>query len=317
LNITDSSIAFDVNAQLLAGVTAQISFLTGALTGYTFDLNAYDHANKKIFFNQFTDSNDYLLPNTLNKPAVGDTYVLLNITMPQSYIDVAEAALKAATQTFLDQNSSPNVTYELNIDEKYARLNNIEIQIGDEINIIDADLSINSNIRCVAVSFPVVNPYLITATIADTITYNVQEKVIAKTITNQQQIITIDRTQQENQRINSILYKKMKDLIFDPDGYFKNGDTSSLTTETGMLTVGMPSQNFSINDVTIEPNFGGDVNSFKISAGTLFHNVYSITGLGNVWNVNGVTVSALDPDKAYYVYARCSKTSLAGDWLDR
>lgn len=315
LAITDHTLNFDVNAQLLSGVTAQISFLTGALTGYTFDINTYDNANKKVYFNQFTDSNDYLLPNTLNKPVVGDTYVLLNIKMPQTYIDAAEAQLKAATQTFLNQNSSPNVTYDLSIDEKFARMNNIEIHVGDEVNIIDADLSVNNNIRCSSVSFPLVNPYLITATIADTITYTVQEKQIAQTINNQQQIITIDRTRQEEQRINSIIYKKMKDIIFDPDGYFKNGDTSSLTVETGMLTVGLPSQNFSIDGVKVEPNYNGDVNSFAISNGTLFHNVYSIAGLGNVWNINGLLISDLDPDKSYYVYARCARSALTGDWM--
>ena len=307
----DSGIDFNINDYLLSGVTAQIVFNTGALSGYTFDLNAYSDGDKKIFFNQFTDSNDYLIPNTLNKAAVGDTYVIVNIKMPQSYITNAESDLKVATQTYLDQNSNPSVTYELSIDEKFARQNNIEIHAGDEIQVVDVDLSISSNIRATAVSYPIVNPFLITATIADLITYTVQERQVAQTVNQHQQIINISRTTQENQLINSIIYSKMKDLIFDPDGYFKTGDTASLTAEFGMLTVGFKSQNFSINGVMIENNYEGDPNKFRITAGTLFHNVYSISGLGNEWNVNGVENLALDPDTSYYVYARCSRTSLS------
>ncbi|MGN6352814.1 MAG: phage tail protein [Parafilimonas sp.] len=313
--ITDADIDFNVNDYLLEGVTAQISFKTGALAGYTFDLNAFNNTTKTISFNQFTDSNDYLLPNDLNKPTIGDTYVLVNIKMPESYIEAAEAELLAATQDYLDQNSSPNVSYTLSIDEKFARQNNIEINVGDEINIFDNDLGIDQKIRVAEISYPIVNPFLISAVIAGTITYNVQERAIAQTVNNQRMLITTNKTQKENQRINSIIYRKLKDLIFDPDGYFQQGDLSALTIETGMLTVGLPSQNFSIDGVQIENNYGGDVNAFNISAGTLFHNVYSIDGLGNEWEVNGATIGSLDPDTAYYVYARCSRTALTGDWM--
>src|SRR5690606_34185254 len=102
------------------------------------------------------------LPYTNMFPAIGDKYVLVNIAMPQSYVDAAEAELRAKTQDSFNQMARP--PYFISIDEKYMRDNGIELNAGDRVKIKDADLDVDDMIRVTAVSFPLVNVNQITAT---------------------------------------------------------------------------------------------------------------------------------------------------------
>jgi len=106
-SIFDNTIDFDINAQLLEGVTAKIVFKTGDLGGNQFEITAYDHVTKKITFKEFTEENDYKLPNDVVKPALGDEYTLVDIKMPQTYIDAAEAELQVKAQEYLDEHDHP------------------------------------------------------------------------------------------------------------------------------------------------------------------------------------------------------------------
>lgn len=312
--ITDSSLDFDINAQLMSGVTAAIVFKTGDLAGYQFDIISYDAANKIIHFKQFTDSNDYLLPNSTFKPSVNDIYTLVNIIMPQTYIDAAETLLQSKTQTYLDENSVPQVAYSLKLDPFFVKQNGTLLHTGDRINITDAGLGINKTIRVSAVSFPLYDANQITATIADTIPYTIQERLIAKAISNSNVIRDVDRTRSEASRINAMRTRELQNLVFDPDGYFDTDHIKPESIETLMLSVGAKSQDFNLSGVTIQPNATGDPNSLTISAGQLIHHEIEIDGLGDVWEMAAASLTGLDPASAYYVYAKCSQTELTGTW---
>lgn len=315
--ITDTTLDFDINAHLLEGNTAKVSFKTGELQGEEFEILRYNHATKTITCKVSTDSNSYTLPNGVFSAHVGDVYTLLDISLPQTYVDDAEARLRAKTQKYLDENCIPRVLYSLELDPLYARDNSIMLKPGDKVRIQHAALGIDDLIRVSSISYPLNFPETITqetkitVEIANFIPYTISERVIADTIDNQKEIKVVDRRNAERARLNSMNMKQLAGRVFDPDGNLAKGQESLYAA---MGTFGFASQNYVLNNVTINPNAGGDQNTLTISAGQLIHYFYEIESLGYIWNMEAAAFNNLDPAKFYYAYAKCSKTSLQGTW---
>ncbi|MCW0484070.1 phage tail protein [Gaoshiqia sediminis] len=153
LTITCSTIDFNLNDQLLAGITAKVVFLDGDLMGNQFEISAYDHATKSITLIQGASEGGLVMPKADTFYASpGDKFVFVDILMPQSYVDAAEASLKAAAQAYLDYYSQLRVKYKLSLDYRYIRDNTISLKVGDVIRIIDADLGIDKQIRITGIS---------------------------------------------------------------------------------------------------------------------------------------------------------------------
>lgn len=311
---TDANLDFNINDYLLEGTVAKVVFKTGALTGYEFELKRYLNDSKTLIILPFVEENDYELPNDLNFAAIGDEYTLVDIKMPQSYIDAAEANLKAATQEYIDENSAPRVAYAIDIDEKFIKANGIALKVADLVRVIDADLGVDTQIRISELSYPLVNSFKVSAIFSDSILYTTQERLIADTVDNTILTRNVDRRRAELARRSAARMRQLQDLVFDPDDYFNPERIKPLSIETLMLSVGAKSQNFGLLGVTLQPNAGGNTANFNISGGQLVHYEISIEGLGYVWNVAPNNFSGLDPVKPYYVYAKCSKTSLTGIW---
>ncbi len=318
--VADSALDFNINDYLIEGITAMIVFKTGAMMGIECEIWKYDNATKRIYFNPYSDADGYTTPSYNGgspvQPEVGDTYTLVNISLPQSYINTAEAALLAATQAYIDENSIPQVVYSCAIDPKYAASISLDLNVGDKVTIIDADLGINSVIRASGIDFPLVNPYQVNALIADFVPYTLQERIIKNTVSTKKETIFVDRRSAEQARRNSMRQKQMKDLLFDTDGYFDQTNIKPFSIETAYLAVGTKSRDFWLSGVVIKANYGGDANAFNISAGSLVHLQIQIGGAGFTWVIaNPVTISALTPATAYYLYAKCSKAVLTGQWI--
>lgn len=314
LTIKDTALDFDINEYLLEGTTAKIVFKSGALSGYEFEIEGYDHSVNKIKFIPFVEENGYTLPNDLNFPEVGDEYTLVDIKMPQVYIDEAEIKLRERTQEFLNENSVPRVIYTIEIDEKFVREQGVDLQVGHLVTVLDDALGINSKIRVAEVSYPLVNPDKVTAVIADTIPYTDQERLIANAIDANTEIVNVDRQGLELARRSALRFKRLQEMVFDPDGYFDPEHIKPSSIETLMLSVGARSQAFGLIGVRIQANASNNANTLDISGGQLAHYQIEIEGLGYVWEMDPETFINLDPLKSYYVYARCSATSLTGTW---
>lgn len=313
ITIEDSTLDFNMNAQIVQD-TPKMVMQSGALSGYEFEISSYVDANKSFRINKFKDSDGTVLPNSTTFFSVGDKYTLTGITMPQSYVDAAIDRLRNEAQAYLDENSTPRVEYDLTFSEIYAKQNNVVLGVGDRIKVVDDPLHADSKIRVSAISYPLARPHKIKATIADSVGYTYIEKVIAQTVNNKTIIKKVDRTQEENARLNYATFQDIKKAIFDPDGYFDGGALKPNSVETLYLGVGSESQSFKLSGVYININAGGDPNTLDISEGDLYHYAYSITGLGNVWHIDNKTITGMDGAKMYYLYARCSKTSLHGEW---
>ena len=102
---SDSTLDFDVNEQLIDGVVAKITFNTGYLAGYEFEITSYSRSSKQFTLISYEDSNGLILPNDNLKIQTGDKYVIHDIEMPQSYISNAETELRQKAQDYLNENS--------------------------------------------------------------------------------------------------------------------------------------------------------------------------------------------------------------------
>lgn len=314
--LTDSAMDFDLNDYLIEGQTATIVFKSGDNSGVECEIWNYDNTNKRFYITPFTDSTGYIQPNITNHPNIGDSYTLVNISMPQSYIDTAETALQVATQAYIDENSVPMVVYTVEIDPKYASGIGLVLDAGDKVTVVDTDLGINSLIRVSGIEFPLVNPYQIKAVIADFVPYTLQERIIKAAISTRKETVFVDRRQSELARRNTVNQKSLKDLLFDTDMYFDATNIKPLSIETAYLSVGARSSDFWLSNVTIKANYLGDANRLYVSNGSLVHLQIEIAGLGYTWVIGTpLDQAALTPASAYYLYARCSKSALTGSWI--
>lgn len=313
LLLTDTALDFDINDHLIVGVVASVVFKSGDLMGNEFEIESYDHDTKTIKIIPYVDENGYILPNEIIQPEDGDLYTLTGISLPQTYVDAAEIKLK---QRGDDDISQPErLPYDIEIDEKFMRDNGLSLNVGDRVLIKDDDLDIDDTIRMSSIQYPLVNPDKITAEISDKVLYTKVDRVIKDQKRENDIVVRKQTEDHETTRRNMLRFKQLNDLIFDPEGYFDPERIKPFSIEAYLLSVGAQSQNFGLNGVTISTNHLGDENTMVISAGDLVHYTLEIEGLGYVWTLPQSTFSSLDPAKSYYVYARCSRTVLTGEWM--
>jgi hypothetical protein len=200
----DTSMDFDVNTQLLPGTAAKVTFNTGQLAGYTFEISNYHNATKEFTILRNKDEHSIEVPSTLFKPAIGDQYVLIDINMPQTYIDAAEAALKAKAEASLLVSSEPQVTYTLTFDPVYLRNKNLTLNIGDLIWLEDDNLGVQRKIRITSVTRNVLQEFVFQVELADIIQPSTIERIVNSTNTNSAAVNQVQGQVNNNALLNGI-----------------------------------------------------------------------------------------------------------------
>jgi hypothetical protein len=133
--ITIEDIGFDIN-DYLSNEAATISFKTGKCAGREFEIVSctYDATNKHYILNcaraEDTDI-DLYFPNKYYNIQSGDEYVLLNIEMPDIYIEDAAQRLLTAAKKYLAENDYVRYTYTPSIDEIRLKRQDDEAQVSN------------------------------------------------------------------------------------------------------------------------------------------------------------------------------------------
>lgn len=219
----DSGMDFNLNDYLLSGLSAKIHFLTGVLAGYSFELNAtngYIDNLKQFTMIVNTDEKDFQVPSESLKPEVGDQYVLLDILMPQTYIDAAEAKLAQRAQEFIDKYSNPQVSYQLTIDPIYLQRNPITIVPGDWVKIGDAEVAIFENVRVLGISFPLLFPNRLEVQLADEAQTSVEQLIFRE----QQKLAAMTASANAKYASLSLLASELSRLKFIHELFEKRND---------------------------------------------------------------------------------------------
>ena len=321
---------FDLNAKrqdgstiyLIADTTAKITFQTGGLAGYSFDIHSYNHTTHEFVINKFQDENGLVFPNDSSaafQVAVGDKYIIEDINLPSQYITDAEARLLEKAQEELAKVCQPQVSYALELDQEFfinvfgREVPTEVLHVGDAIHIIDEQIGVDKEIRITRIERDLLKPHAYTVQLSDTVTKNTSTRIL-----NELQDIheIIYNNGLANPTVARRRWKTAQELLsmmFDPDGDYYTERIKPLSIDTSMLAVGAKSQQFVLKNVTFEPNYNGSYVYLRISAGQLIH--YTISEEGVVtWSLSAATIT-LDTTSAYYIYARCNRADGQASWL--
>lgn len=324
----DNTMNFDLNETdnkgqtkwLIAGVNAKVKFTTGNLAGYEFEIHKYTHSTKEIQLVPFTDENGLKFPSETSaafKFAPGDKYFFTDINLPDSYKAEAELELKEESEGYYLQNCQPQVQYGLNIDQNFIKqfAGNLTVvnlfAVGDYIPIEDEDIGVEKSVRITGFTRDLLQPYKYSLTLADSVTKSTYTRIISD-LKEIDEIIKINNLADPSKaRRNWRASQEVLAMVFDPDGDYYSEKIKPLSIETTMLQAGAKSMQFVLRNVVFEPNYQSNPNYIRISAGQLIH--YTIEETIRNWEIAQVSYSNLVSNTAYYIYARCSKTTGAGN----
>ena len=325
---SDSSMDFDLNEKdengtkyLLNGVNAKIHFNTGDLAGYEFEIvkeTGYNSTTKEFHIIKFADENSYEFPSKDSdafRISLGDEYVILDIQMPQSYIDNAEAELFEKADEYLSDKLEPNIQYLLDVDTLHLQriLNDTVTQffsIGDFIKVVDEDFDINRYIRIKSIERDLRNPFDYKLTLSDSKVTNFLSGTIPGEINTIKNIIKINNLNNPAKaRRNWKDAQEVLNMVFDVEGDYYTEKIKPNSIETTHLQVGAKSMQFNLIDSFFEPNFEGNPNKIRWSACKLVH--FAISDKIVDWQIQGGQKD-LESNKPYYLYAKCNKSNNIG-----
>jgi len=330
LKFTDSSM-FDLNATdasgntlyLLNGTPAKIHFNTGNLAGYEFEVSAYDHATHTFTLIAIRDEYDRLFPSTESaafKIAVGDKYKILDVALPDAYVNAAESALQTAGQAYYDDHCQPRVKYALGVSRSFLEkmfpdesvITNV-FHVGDYIRIVDTEIGVDKLIRIQSFNRDVLHPYDYDLSLSDTHETSLTATIIDDEIKHDKEIqvgkINNVKAIRQGWRAN----REILESVFDEDGDYYTEKIKPLSIETKYLSVGAKWSQFQLLNALFEPNYGGNPTSFHATACTLVHYAISDTEI-KTWAIGAFSASVTDTGY-YYLYAKCSKSAQTGVFL--
>lgn len=324
---TGDNAMFDLNAKgpdgstiyLLGDVAAKIKFQSGQLAGYEFDVHKYDHATRTFIINRFTDENGTVFPSATSdafKFHKGDEYIITEIQLPQSYITAAEnKMLERATKDFATM-TQPQVSYKLTIAEDFftamfGREVEAEVlHVGDYINIEDEDIGVNKAVRIVRIERNLLKRHTYDITLSDTVTKSTTVRVLNE-IEDINEVININKlADPAKARRRWLATQELLNMVFDPEGDYYSEKIKPLSIETQMLSVGAKSTQFTLQNITFQPNYNKNPNTLYVSSGRLVH--YAIEETIKTWVLTGATFTNLTASTAYFIYAKCPTTETPG-----
>lgn len=296
------SLPFDINDHL-AEEEAQIKFTSGELTGEAFVITSYNHTSGELCFSA-SDDNGYVLPSATRQPHVGDGFVLLNITMPDTYVTAAEEELRTATAEELVKRHEKAKAYTLDIDPRHVRNAQINVVPGDSVRVVDTPSKLDSAVRITEVSYPLQNPEKLSIVLSDTPLYASLADKIEADINN------------VSQGVNQIKNTSDTSLSFWNRAFEIRTFGSITAIVAKMHFVGSKTIS-QLGDGSSVPGEGGTGGS-----GTMYHDqlqhldwpnqhpIEAITGLQDALNgklaTTAISAWALQPEKPSYTWAEIS-----------
>lgn len=145
--VTVNQIGFDISKQAsaISDGLCTISFKTGWCAGREFTVKkcVYSETNDKWVLTvarQNDESIGQYFPNSVYQIAHGDRFVLIDLTMPETYVLSAQVRLYNRALEVLSSMSSPKFTYEPEIDAKVLSRAPEKILEGMYMPIYDTDI---------------------------------------------------------------------------------------------------------------------------------------------------------------------------------
>lgn len=144
-HITLRQVGFDIAAQGDLGDGKVISMRSGKCQGRSFAIKdaildiEHDTWDLECYRSE-DESVGQWFPNSAYPVEEDDRFVLLDIAMPDSYINVAENRLYSAAQSLLSDTATERWQYIPEIDAKYMVENSRSIRAGENMTIVGVDI---------------------------------------------------------------------------------------------------------------------------------------------------------------------------------
>ncbi|WP_285011186.1 hypothetical protein [Pedobacter faecalis] len=293
--ITDTGIDFDINAHLYGDLSAKITFLTGQLAGYVFEIakGGYNHTTRTIKFNKNEMEKAFELPSEDLHAAVGDTFSLFDIQMPTAYVTAAEARLLERGTEYFQEESIPKCTYKTPTDHVFFDNHSIALQLGNYYHIKDHDVLLDGQIRAVGFDQDLHDEYKYTNLKLSNVAVKGSPIVRqANSVASTRKALNLNKIGDINRaRLNWRTTNELTSLL------------NTLRAEMLLITLDGGSYQTSVSS-TLE------VDEFVATDGQIVHEQY--TDNGGIWTVTGIT-EALEANQPYYVYIKAYRNSQLAD----
>lgn len=319
--MVDATLEFDIRDYLLGGLTAKISMKSGALAGYEFEIKKYDDDEKAIYIIPFKDENGYTVPNENLFISQDDYYTLIDISIPQSYIDVAEAELEVAAQEYIDYFSNPLVSYRVLTNPSLIYTLPVGFNVGDKVAVIDSDLNISKQLRISQLVFDdYTKVYEFILSDSSRLTYRQRMDLRLKAVEKAQELAR--KQNPESVRKDVMTTDELRRKLLDTDRDLLDSDmvVANETIDPRMLGYDAGVPQFYLEGALIEPNYNGDPDKFKIDNGRIsisnweenVLNRYDIQKLKDdagiydptrSWEIEAEVIE-LDSNDEYFIYAK-------------
>ena len=345
-DIIDSSIPADLNFNdyIIEGETATIVFQKGMLSGdgKQFEFK-YNHSERRFeIVPQEIDG--VTMPNETYKPAIGDTYAIFGIMLPESYICNNTDKTGASWDMFreaarkLYENEDQKFTFTGTLQGQWAKKNWLRVggrlKVGGYILFTDEQFAPDGiSIRITGIKDYLTSPYAPVLEISNSVS--------GKSVSSQLREIGQNEVATDNNIRNAVSYTKrrfrdVKETMEMLEDSMLDNFTNSinpLTVQTMMMLVGDESLQFrfvsSKTDLTAVSDgitYDNTGKQLHIPHGFIQHMTLGIGTISSshadseykVWEMNEYLSPYLDNgEKKYYLYAKVSRTdtSIKGDFL--
>lgn len=345
-DIIDNSIPAELNFNdyIIEGETATISFQKGMLAGddKQFEFK-YNHSERRFeLVPQEIDG--VTMPNETFKPAVGDTYAIFGIMLPDAYICNNTDKTGASWDMFreaarkLYENEDPKFTFTGTLQGLWAKKNWLRVggrlKVGGYVLFTDEQFAPDGiPIRITGIKEFLTSPYAPVLEISNSVS--------GKSVSSQLREIGQNEVATDNSIRNAVSYTKrrfrdVKETMAMLEDSMLDNFTNSinpLTVQTMMMLVGDESLQFrfvaSKTDLTAVGDgitYDNTAKQLHIPHGFIQHMTLGIGTISSshadseykVWEMNEYLSPYLDNGaKKYYLYAKVSRTdtTVKGDFL--
>lgn len=345
-DIIDNSIPAELNFNdyVIEGETATISFQKGMLAGddKQFEFK-YNHSERRFeLVPQEIDG--VTMPNETFKPAVGDTYAVFGIMLPDSYICNNADKTGASWDMFreaarkLYENEDQKFTFTGTLQGLWAKKNWLRVggrlKVGGYVLFTDEQFAPDGiPIRITGIKDFLTSPYAPVLEISNSVS--------GKSVSSQLREIGQNEVATDNSIRNAVSYTKrrfrdVKETMAMLEDSMLDNFTNSinpLTVQTMMMLVGDESLQFrfvasktNLTAVSDGITYDNAAKQLHIPHGFIQHMTLGIGTISSshanseykVWEINEYLSPYLDNgEKKYYLYAKVSRTNTAvkGDFL--
>lgn len=140
----DDDLTFDPNDYELGGRVKRVSFQEGSELGglgneedgtYYFEVNFNSDTREFEIITIWPYDNDTQLPGGRLIPAVGDGYILWNLSMPDEYYGLAEEEFLTAVEKYNEENALDVSVFKGTTDHVWVEANNADLFVGRRVRL--------------------------------------------------------------------------------------------------------------------------------------------------------------------------------------